>query len=825
MAQFGIGDEVLGGWRIVREIGSGGFGTVFEVDKPGRGFVARAALKVIPVPPGPEAALSLRAEGMDDASIAAYFRDVAEACAAEAGALASLGHPGVVAYQDHDLLQDGQGWEVLLRMELLEPLADRCAQGLAAPEVARLGAQVADALAFCHERGYIHRDVKPQNVFVDASGRYKIGDFGVARVIEGTETTLTRAGTPPYMAPELLMGAHAGPKVDVYSLGVMLYQLLNGGRLPFYPPAPEPVTPAARSEAFARRLRGELPSAIPGTDPTLMGAVLSACRADPSERPTAAELRDELQAWSRGASGPAAAAPNPTTQALHEPTASPSALLSATALAETTAGVVPEPTARPASWAEPKPRRFGSPATVVDLRAPETAGQVQRSPWPPASVSPRSIAPASVPEPPEQAAQAPEPANDDLAARTYDAWSPFGEAPLAQVELEQDPKERVRTERAAAQQQAPEPAPAVPEPKLVAASGPKPTPAPARRPRLEQKGRSMTRRAVVAGVLAAGAGGLFLNRLAVSRHASEVQASVVFAARSDWTDVVAIESGENHSLGVHRDGTVVAAGGNTYGQCNVSGWTDIVAVSAYDHSIGLRSDGTAVATGLNTDGQCEVSEWKDLVAVAAGFTYSLGLRSDGSVLVAGDHGWLNLDEIAKGWSSITAVSASFTHALGLRQDGTAVVWGDTSQAMCDVGGWTDLVALSAGEDCSIGLHSDGTAVAVGDSKSIRADIVGHLDSTGRELDVTQWTDVVAVAAWKGFGGTGNAACAGLRSDGTVHICGDANSYASALNWTDLVAVSLGDFTMMGLKKDGSVLILGSYKRSDGSWTSAVPGEA
>ena len=95
----------------------------------------------------------------------------------------------------------------------------------------------------------------------------------------------------------------------------------------------------------------------------------------------------------------------------------------------------------------------------------------------------------------------------------------------------------------------------------------------------------------------------------------------------------------SRTVGLRSDGTVVAVGWNEYGQCDVSGWTDIVAVVARDgHTVGLRSDGTVVAAGYNGDGQCNVSGWSDIVAVAAGYSHTVGLRRDGTVVAVGSNG-------------------------------------------------------------------------------------------------------------------------------------------------------------------------------------------
>ena len=97
-----------------------------------------------------------------------------------------------------------------------------------------------------------------------------------------------------------------------------------------------------------------------------------------------------------------------------------------------------------------------------------------------------------------------------------------------------------------------------------------------------------------------------------------------------------ISAGSGHTVGLKSDGTIVAVGLNSYGQCNVSGWDDIVAISArYWHTVGLKSDGTIVAVGLNSYGQCNVSGWDDIVAISAGGGHTVGLKSDGTVVAVG----------------------------------------------------------------------------------------------------------------------------------------------------------------------------------------------
>ena len=242
-------------------------------------------------------------------------------------------------------------------------------------------------------------------------------------------------------------------------------------------------------------------------------------------------------------------------------------------------------------------------------------------------------------------------------------------------------------------------------------------------------------------------------------------------------------------VGVEPNGTVVVKGLNYYGECNVSDWIDIVAVSAGGkHTVGLKSDGTVVAVGDNEAGQCDVSGWTDIVAVSAGYAHTVGLKSDGTVLASGHKNYRQCN--ISDWTDITAVSAGSFFTVGLKSDGTVVAVGENWEGQCDVSGWTDIVAVSAGGYHTVGLKSDGTVVAVGENED-------------GQCDVSDWTDIVAVSA-------GGYHTAGLKSDGTVLAVGD-NIYGTCdvSGWTDIVAVRAGhDFTV-GLKTDGTVVAVGT----------------
>ena len=208
---------------------------------------------------------------------------------------------------------------------------------------------------------------------------------------------------------------------------------------------------------------------------------------------------------------------------------------------------------------------------------------------------------------------------------------------------------------------------------------------------------------------------------------------------SDWRDIIAVSTGNGCIFGLKANGTVIAVGNNLDEQCEVSNWTNIVAVSAGQwHTVGLRADGTVVAAGSTIDGQCSVSGWRDIVAVSAGSDFTAGLRSDGTVVATGQ-----LFDVG-GWKDIAAISAGGAFLAGLRPDGTVLV---TVPQVLDVSAWTDIVAISAGESHIVGLRADGTVVAAGFNES-------------SACKVSDWTGIVAVSAGDGY-------TLGLRADGTV----------------------------------------------------------
>ena len=283
---------LLGEWTIKRCIGSGSYGRVFEIERrDALGTVNTSALKIISLPQSEDDLRStIETNNLTGDSVSSYYRSCADAITNEIKLMSELkAQSNIVSYEDHKIVphKDGIGWDILIRMELLTPLNVHLQRTVQMPrgEVVRMGIHLCRALELCQRHNIIHRDVKSENIFISADGNYKLGDFGVARTVLASSGALTQVGSPSYMAPEMFQaGKTYNASVDTYALGLVLYRCLNEGRLPFYPPYPQPLTPEDRNMAEGKRLSGlELPRAVNAT--AALDAILrKACAPDPAGR-------------------------------------------------------------------------------------------------------------------------------------------------------------------------------------------------------------------------------------------------------------------------------------------------------------------------------------------------------------------------------------------------------------------------------------------------------------------------------------------------------------------------------------------------------------
>jgi len=271
-----VGDLVAGRYELEEVVGTGGMSSVYRAHDTL--LDRKVALKV------------LHPQYADDEEYVERFRR-------EARAVARLSHPNIVTVIDRGE-ENGQEFIVFEYVDGQNLKALVNARGAIPVETAvALGHQIARALAFAHEQGLVHRDVKPQNVLLNGDGRAKVTDFGIARSMDvkhGMTQTGAVLGTSDYIAPEQAQGHGVNARTDVYSLGVVLYELLTG-EVPF--PGENFVAVAMRHinepPPSARALRRDVP-------PRLDAALQRAMAKDPADRyPSMDAFCAELEACLR----------------------------------------------------------------------------------------------------------------------------------------------------------------------------------------------------------------------------------------------------------------------------------------------------------------------------------------------------------------------------------------------------------------------------------------------------------------------------------------------------------------------------------------------
>lgn len=297
-------------WHVVCRLGGGTFGDVFQIYKEKYGIRVDSALKVIQV-----------SSEMDTVELPFINPDDTEDDDGSQGKPpdtlrreiqimeALRGAPNIVSIEDFYFKQEGTTSSLFVRMELLTSLKEVLSGGneqhtlSSIREIRKLGKDICTALMHCEKKGIIHRDIKPANLFVDEFGHYKVGDFGASKRMDTVHDahTMTSIGTISYMSPEIFRGRAYNNTVDIYALGLVLYQLLNNGRLPFLSTEGS-YTAQDIDSANYMRLHG---TPLPGLEGKAVGGepvdgrldvvVRKACAVDPAERyQTAKDFYDAL---------------------------------------------------------------------------------------------------------------------------------------------------------------------------------------------------------------------------------------------------------------------------------------------------------------------------------------------------------------------------------------------------------------------------------------------------------------------------------------------------------------------------------------------------
>jgi len=671
-------EPLFGEWKIEEKLGAGSYGSVYSAVRTEFGREYRSAIKHISIPIGRDELNSIYEEGYayDENSARRYYQQVLVGLIEEIELMDRLkGNTNIVAYEDHKIIEkkDMPGYDVFIRMELLKNLHRALGSGPITPaEVCRLGIDICTALEVLGKEHIVHRDIKPANILVNNLGDYKLADFGVARKMERTTTVMSVKGTYTYMAPEVFKGEAAGPGADIYSLGIVLYRLLNNNRAPFVSVNAAEVTPTDNETALGRRMRGE-PLPMPAHADSWLGSIiLTACAFRKEDRflsPTA--FKRALQEYlASGAAGKAATAAAPAETPYDKTTkldptaygqrsaadeAKHRAAEAKSKAEEEKAAKKKAAAARAQKEEAEKARRYAAAADAAKLNRP-------------------SKEPLRRPQTPEDAAASAkiEETRNRKAKRTM-LWAMlpcalFVALILLGRLLAQHFSDNMKTETTAG-------AAISFTPPSQAVEAPVSTP--------EQQ-----------------------------KPAFSIDENSIVLAR-----------GQEHAVGLRADGTVVAVGGS-HGQDEVDTWQNVVSVAAGTfHTAGLRGDGTVVAVG--SEWACKnVADWENVTAIAAGGDYTVGLKKDGTVVATDMEGHGACD--VADWRDIVDVAAGYCHTVGLRADGTVAAVSNIDNEACDVAAWRDIVDVAAGEFSTFGLRADGTVVMVGTATEMTKEQIAAL---------------------------------------------------------------------------------------------------
>ena len=270
-------------WRYTGELlGEGGMSSVFEICSDAFGTKEFSALKIITVKDMAGGKVNIPKNALNEINILRSLSDCRN----------------IVHYSDstireiHDDTGAVCGADIMVRMEKLKVLSE--GSRLTEKEIIKLATDMCHALISASKKGIIHRDIKPQNIFVDNEGTFKLGDFGVAKIVSDASMHFTKdIGTLAYAAPEICSeraDSFYDASTDIYSLGLVLYTFLNDGYLPFV----DPVT--SMREAIMKRIRGGVFSSPKNGSKNIQRIVMRACEFDAKRRyRTAQEMLEDLE--------------------------------------------------------------------------------------------------------------------------------------------------------------------------------------------------------------------------------------------------------------------------------------------------------------------------------------------------------------------------------------------------------------------------------------------------------------------------------------------------------------------------------------------------
>ena len=266
-----------GSWKVDSLIGEGSYGKVYKVVREEHGYTYTSAVKIITIPSKEQYREAISSFGDDTDTLKNYFEGMVENILSEINLLYRLrGSPNIVVYEDHMVIrkEDELGWDILIRMEYLTSLPAYLSKNrLNRENVIGLGIDICTAISLCAKNNIIHRDIKDENIFISKDSVFKLGDFGIAKELSKSGKAASFRGTPLFMSPEVFKGEKYDIRSDIYSLGIVMYKLLNKGRIPFMPQYPEKIGYKDSEAAIVKRFSGDA-AALPTHSGKELGSIV-----------------------------------------------------------------------------------------------------------------------------------------------------------------------------------------------------------------------------------------------------------------------------------------------------------------------------------------------------------------------------------------------------------------------------------------------------------------------------------------------------------------------------------------------------------------------
>ncbi len=252
-------EPIFGTWYVDSKLAEGRSSKVFKVYKTVDGVTEFLALKTVKFPAN-DKELSRVIESGRYKTVGEYLDALEEAVTDNMNKMLALRtNKNIVRFDNFKIVKESSCFYVVMLMELLSPFSEKVKpDSITAEQAVRIGLDLCAAAEGFRSIGIIHHQIKPENIYADSKGNFKLGDFGISNIAGRVRTEAS-----PYMAPEVYRESAYDTSSDIYSIGILLYKLLNNNRLPFLPEFPKPVSLNDRELAFDKQMRGErLPSPV-----------------------------------------------------------------------------------------------------------------------------------------------------------------------------------------------------------------------------------------------------------------------------------------------------------------------------------------------------------------------------------------------------------------------------------------------------------------------------------------------------------------------------------------------------------------------------------